>query len=97
MVTALNKRKKQKEEEELEDDEEPMEEGEYLDQPKEGEEPENELEEKDRELDELFRKHVDARFEKIENAISVNQKYIKQLWTRQNKLEEDFRLLVESK
>ncbi len=91
-------KKKAAEDLEDEDEEQGMHEDEYLDEEdEEQEDDEKQIRDKDKQLDEIFKKATEARIGRIENAVTVNQKYIKRMWERQNKLEDDFKLLYESK
>ena len=85
--------KKKPTEEDLKEEGE-MEEDEYLDT----EEPEEEEVEKPKEnTNDLNFRRVDLKITRCEKAITVNQKYLKQMWSKIQKLEDDFKLFYEGR
>ncbi len=91
MVKKTNKKVQESEEE--------MQEGDFQEGMKEEEPQDSEEESEEQEENELevFKQMVDTRFAKLENAVTVNQKYIKEIWKKVQKLEEDFKLLYEER
>ena len=99
MVFGKKKKKKVKEpEEEMEE----MSEEDYIDEDEDKEEDEEDEEKPNKKIKEeksddfeIFVENMNERFRKIESAVTINQKYIKKLWARINKVEEDFKLFID--
>lgn len=86
-------RKKKKEVEYEDDDDEEQEE----DEDEEAEEEKPKAKDIRKAELKLFLAQLDKRFLKIEQAIKVNQEYIKNLYERQNQLQENLNLALQKK